>query len=62
MKKTVLKAVILTFYDYCGRELTPPHAVIKRNDGRMLDLCDDYQEGKKSCRQKYDEICKIGGK
>jgi hypothetical protein len=44
MKNTVLRKVIVTYCDYCGKELKYGHSTIKYKDGRELDFCNEYTD------------------
>lgn len=53
MNKKEMREVTITYCDYCGKELTPPYACIEYMDGRKVDLCSDYKEGKQTCLVKF---------
>jgi len=55
MNREELRTRIITYCDYCGKELRPPYTTIKCKDGRELDFCSDYVEGERNCRQKFEE-------
>ena len=55
MQKKEMREVTVTYCDYCGKEITPPYSVIEYKDGEKVDLCSDYNEGKKTCMDKYKE-------
>lgn len=53
MTKKIMREVIVTYCDYCGKEITPPYSSILHKDGTRVDLCNDYKEGEKTCYEKY---------
>ena len=55
MKKKEMREVIITYCDYCGKEIIPPYSSIEYKDGRKFDLCSDYIENGKNCLQKHKE-------
>jgi ribosomal protein L24E len=56
MKKKETREVIVTYCDYCGKELKYGHASILYTDGKVLDFCNEYtNEINKTCLDKYKE-------
>ncbi len=55
MKKTKLRKVIVTYCDYCGKEINPPYTTLRNPDNKNYDLCNDYKEGEKTCLDKFKE-------
>ena len=56
MKKKEMREVTITYCDYCHKEITPPYSSIEYKDGRKVDLCSDFKEGEKNCKEKYLEV------
>ena len=48
-----MREITVTYCDYCGKELKYSHSSIEYKEGSKVDLCDDYKEGEKSCKEKY---------
>ena len=42
MKKIETRNVIVTYCDYCGKELPYGYASIQYEDGTLLDFCDQH--------------------
>lgn len=55
MKKKEMREVIVTYCDYCGKEIRPPYSSIEYQNGKVVDLCSDYIEDEKSCFDKYKD-------
>lgn len=59
MKRKEIKEVIVTYCDYCGKELKYAHSSIKLKNGNVFDFCNEYtHEISKTCLDKYKEIHK----
>lgn len=56
MTKKEMREVTVTYCDYCHKEITPPYSSIEYKDGRKVDLCSDFKEGEKNCKEKYLNI------
>jgi len=53
MKKKEMREVTITYCDYCGKEIQPPYSSIKLKNGKEVDLCSQYNNGKVTCKGKY---------
>lgn len=54
MKQKETREVIVTYCDYCGKELKYGHASIKYKDGKVLDFCNEYTNKiNETCLDKY---------
>lgn len=53
MERKEMREVLVTYCDYCGKEITPPYSTIRYADGTKVDLCDDYSDGMPTCKDRY---------
>lgn len=53
MKKLENRPIIITYCDYCEKEIEPPYSSIEYPSGLRVDLCSDHKEGEKSCKEKF---------